>query len=222
MNSNGSVNRSEIDSLMQQTDEEKLRCVQNQNLGMQTSGLLIFSLHHTKPKKSFLDPIFQKYTSIGLPKSMTIGTEIEMEGEAASVFLNWIPAPLPFWESVEDMTLKSGVEIRSKILKDKPEDLEEIYYIYKMLDISGLKPSERCGGHIHIGSDYLTTNESYLAFEELIGNTEKLLFLIANAPGELPREGIKTHAFPQSRTFEVSMQKGEFDRNIKYIQRYIN
>lgn len=72
-----------------------------------------------------------------------------------------------------------------------------------------LQATERCGGHIHLGADYLTTLEEYKEFFEIYGNAEKIIYLISNKPGELPRESIRTYAKPVSEILENEIYQGE-------------
>lgn len=62
--------------------------------------------------------------------------------------------------------------------------------------------SERCGGHIHIGADYLTSEKSWEALTEIWANTEEILYLISNTEEELPRNGIAEYARPMAIDIE--------------------
>ena len=66
----------------------------------------------------------------------------------------------------------------------------------------GQYSSSRCGGHIHIGADYLTTEHSWDNLKEIIKNTEKILYIISNKAGEIPRDGIFEYAKPSLGDFE--------------------
>ncbi len=69
--------------------------------------------------------------------------------------------------------------------------------------------SSRCGGHIHIGKDYLTTSKSWNNFTELWGNAEKIFYIISNKEGEIPRDGILKYAIPISGNFEEVLNTGK-------------
>ena len=82
-----------------------------------------------------------------------------------------------------------GVEAISPILTDCKEDIEDVYMMCEMLKDQEI--SEKCGGHIHIGSDYLTSKEAYANLYEIWGNTENIMYLISNEAGKAPRRGVR-------------------------------
>lgn len=75
----------------------------------------------------------------------------------------------------------------------------------------GQTVSERCGGHIHIGADYLTTEESWRNLIEIWGNSEEVLYIISNKDGEIPRDGVAEYAKPISSDFENILNRGTVD-----------
>ena len=83
--------------------------------------------------------------------------------------------------------------------------MHEINEICLLLNRLGQKISERCGGHIHIGSDYLTTKESWLNLLQLWSNNEELLYIIANKEGETPRFMLSSYAKPYSSALEKKL-----------------
>ena len=112
------------------------------------------------------------------------------------------------WESKGDGSLDNGVEIVSPILIDKKEDVEDIYMICQMLQRCGQGITEKCGGHIHIGSDYLTIKDSYINLFEIWGNCEEIIYKIANEQGEIPREGIQEYSSPISSKLNDALENG--------------
>lgn len=64
------------------------------------------------------------------------------------------------------------------------KDNENIHIMCNMLQQSGAEISTRCGGHIHIGADYLTSEQSFLNLTALWSNTEKVLYQICNKAGD--------------------------------------
>ena len=75
----------------------------------------------------------------------------------------------------------------------------------------GQTVSERCGGHIHIGANYLTMEESWKNLTEIWGNAEEILYVISNKAGEIPRNGIVKYAKPISCDFENILNSGTVD-----------
>lgn len=140
---------------------------------------------------------------ISLPKGMTIGIEIEAEGKEirGKLFDNW--------EAKEDGTLNKGTEVASPILEGYESDTMNIYRICTILKEMGFESSKQCGGHIHIGANYLTSKEAYTNLIELWGNLEEILYIISNAEGEIIRdEGASTYAIPLSGKIEKALQRG--------------
>ena len=64
-----------------------------------------------------------------------------------------------------------------------------------------------CGGHIHIGADYLTSVQAFNNLKELWTNNEKIFYIISNKEGELPREGIEAAAVPVSQEMESELEE---------------
>lgn len=142
-----------------------------------------------------------KYHSFGLPENMTIGVEIEAEGERNISFIN-DKRSISGWKCKIEVGLWNGLEVVSPILQDKPENVISIYKVTETLKKSGFIAGIQCGGHIHIGVDYLKSVEAIKEFLEIFGNAEKILYLISNQPGEVSRCGILSVARPISSKIE--------------------
>lgn len=145
-----------------------------------------------------------------LPGSMTIGIEIETEGEN-NYFLKSLNGIIDDgWECIYDLSLNSeGIEVTSRVLAGNHE--ESSYSIKKVcarLEILDRTVSKRCGGHVHIGADYLSSLQSWKNLIELYGNIEEILFIISNEAGELPREGVLEYAKPISLNFMELLNEG--------------
>ena len=74
--------------------------------------------------------------------------------------------------------------------------------------------SDNCGGHIHIGTNYLTIEESWSNLGDIWGNTEKILYIISNEVGELPRYKVNQTAKPFSKVLEERLndERGEVEK----------
>ncbi len=142
---------------------------------------------------------------IHLPKGMTIGIEIECEGDSSKQILN-LEELFKGWEIKEDATLgewdedekksKGGVEVVSPVLQAEDKNETSIYKVCSFLDWAGQSVTEKCGGHIHIGADYLKDINAWKNLVEIWSNTEKMIFLISNDAGNLPRESVYEFAGP--------------------------
>ena len=69
----------------------------------------------------------------------------------------------------------------------------------------GQTVSNNCGGHIHIGANYLTMEESWNNLGDIWGNAEKILYIISNEAGELPRHKVNQTARPFSKVLEEKL-----------------
>ena len=151
-----------------------------------------------------------KYKSFNLPKEMTVGIEIESEGE----YKDLLPYFIRKWDIKDDTSLEGeGKECTSPIMHDGSKYIYEIYKITEILQKMGMHATQRCGGHVHIGADYIKTEEGFQELLELWGNTEEIYYLISNKPGELPRRGIETYAAPISS----KIQKAKLDKKRKDV-----
>ena len=117
------------------------------------------------------------------------------------------------------------VEASSKILKDRKEDIDSIYNINQILKEAGLDVDENCGGHIHIGADYLSSKESLQRLLELFCNCEEIFYIISNEKGSTMRLSYDDYASAVSGLFrEYNIDEDndttidKFIRDIKRIQ----
>lgn len=167
-------------------------------------------------RKFFLREQEIRYTEIGLDKNITFGLEIESLGKESDKILEVGKANetkmdptkdiecgtllsrenedgKKSWTSMPDASLVmgQGLEMVSPIFTDNIHDIEDIYMVCNMLQENGQEIGDCCGGHIHIGSDYLTSKEAYANFYEIFGNTERLLYIMSNEKGKEPRRGVR-------------------------------
>ena len=153
---------------------------------------------------------------------MTIGIEIESEGENSRKINTKM---LPFgWDIHLDTTLNKGTEIVSPILHSGDE--KEIAKVCNLLSSLGQSISGNCAGHIHIGADYFDNDvESFKILLEMFANAEKILFLISNKVGDIPREKSFRFAIPitskivnKNINFDDINDVNSFSKNIHNIQ----
>ncbi|MBO5348852.1 MAG: amidoligase family protein [Clostridia bacterium] len=159
---------------------------------------------------------------INLPEDMTIGVELESVGKNSTKILREFY--ILDWNSRPDGSLtekdpnsiisKYGVEVVSPILRGNNQNRSrEILFMTSFLKNSGQYTNETCGGHIHIGADFLTSIESYKNLIEIWTNSEKILYIISNRERELPRNSIFTYAFPISGELEKKLNNGSVNLN---------
>lgn len=169
----------------------------------------------------------EEVKKIDLPENITIGVEIESEGKQ-SEFIRDLEKFYKDWIIKYDASIKKGVEIVSPILT--PSRSEEIYQVCNRLHLCGQEITPSCGGHIHIGANYLTTADSFKALITIWEETEKLLYIISNKEGEIPRESIKRFAKTVSpkimkaiKSGKINLEKeeelGEFISELQKVQK---
>ena len=148
---------------------------------------------------------FTKISPITLPGQMTIGVEIESEGLASREEIAGIIGNLS-WKLKPDDTLDDGIEAVPSSGLTPSTAGDEIYGACKALCLSGQTISERCGGHIHIGADYLTDLQDWKNLRTIWNDTEKILYIISNRKGEIPRKGVLVYARPISGNDESKQE----------------
>ena len=157
------------------------------------------------------DDIPLDYTDveIDLPEDMTIGVEIESLGKYAKAV--HYRKKIEGWSAKEDGSIhgnsdEKGVEVVSPILKgDNKETTRNIQKVTGILKAAGERANSSCGGHVHIGANYLTSPQAFYNLEELWANNERILYAISNKEGEKPRDSITSYATPVSGEFEKTL-----------------
>ena len=151
-------------------------------------------------------PSVKKFKKFNLPEQMTVGIEIESEGNASRIIEEYFH--FGEWKAKEDVTLRRGVEVVSPILSSTDKDAEELYTVLEWIQSLDQTTSERCGAHIHIGADYLTSKQAYLIFQMIWCNLENVLYAICNETGTVPRETVLKYAPPMSPKMEKAIETG--------------
>jgi hypothetical protein len=134
------------------------------------------------------------------------------------------------WNTAKDRSLFGGVEIKSPVLQASPKAANDIFLVTSMLKAMGQQISERCGGHIHIGADFLKSKQAWTNLIEIWCNTEKILYAICNEAGDAPRMKVVTYAKPVAPKVQEAIENGsitldnddqldEFISSIKALQR---
>lgn len=180
--------------------------------------IIQMSLRNREKVKEIFKKPSQKYSKIGLDENMTIGMEIESEGAMSRPIIR-IKKLLKRregeeeigWETKSDASLKRGVEVVSPILTDNEEDIEDLYIICSMLQRCGNETNERCGGHIHIGANYLKSKEAFINLFEIWGNAEEVICKMSNAKNIVPRFSLQEYARPISPRINKAIEKGSIN-----------
>jgi len=160
-----------------------------------------------KPEDCKKLSMITKKTQITLPPNMTIGVEIESEGIDTKIIERLLEEKN--WTTKGDGSLRDGTEVVSDILTgDTKSSSNEIKSVCAVLNGVGQNISDRCGGHIHIGADYLTSRQDWNNLIQIWGNAEKVLYIISNEEGNIPRDGAAKYAGPISKKIETAIEHG--------------
>lgn len=164
---------------------------------------------------------------IKLPKEIGFGIEIETEGKYSELVTDEI---LPSgWQGVIDATLDHGIEAVSPILHSGNED--EIDKVCAFLTSFGQVVNSNCAAHVHIGCAYFNNDiHCFKNLLELCSNCERILYLISNEEGTIPRNRIFKYASPISNKIFMAINDGvikfdfiedvsTFSKNINSIQK---
>lgn len=174
-----------------------------------TKTLLITSLKDKGKRDSLLGIQNNEYSNISLPDGLTVGIEIECEGlNSSDAYV--VDKIIPGWKGIRDGSLEEGVEVVSPILTNTEGDTKDIYAVCKVLQDIGQETSERCGGHIHIGANYLKSKEAFVNLIELWSNNEEIFFILSNKNGEITRESVATFAPPLSKKIKEEIDADKF------------
>ena len=162
---------------------------------------------------------------IFLPKDMTLGLEIECTGYFSQLIHK--TKALCGWRAKNDGTIMNnedeaiGVEVVSPILTgDSEEVTKSVVAVMETLKEMGQYSNYSCGGHIHIGANYIKMPQAFRNLLELWYNNEKIIYLISNKAGELPREAIFEHAKPESKEAEDNIDSIILLNNEEDIDRF--
>ena len=168
---------------------------------------------------------FTNKSNIKLPSDMTVGVEIESEGEKKdNSFLIEKLTKDTEWDTKGDGTLIYGTEVASHILTgDMKKASNEIKNVCAVLNGIPQTVSERCGGHIHIGADYLKTKKDMVNLIKIWSNAEKILYIIGNEKSEIPRKEVLKYAPPVSKKFEEAIENGTINlESEEELEKFVN
>lgn len=142
--------------------------------------------------------IIKNHEHIYMPDQMTLGVELEIVGMASNYLYGTL---IKGFKGKNDNTIKDekypGVEIISPILKSS--NVDDVLGVAKQLTMLGEYTNNSCGGHIHIGANYLEIkddiqkiNEEATKFVwksliEMWKSNEEIMYKITNRTGEKHR-----------------------------------
>lgn len=149
---------------------------------------------------------------LGLDKKISMGFEIEAQGLSADLAKRIqedkdlystlkskqnLSEGFGRWKIDYDGTVPEGLELISPVLYDKEKDWQSLEEVCNTLKSLGAKIDSSCGGHIHIGSDYLGSDEN--AWKNLFKiwqNAEEFIYKMSSQSGEPLRKEVLYQASP--------------------------
>lgn len=161
-----------------------------------------------------------KRLSLDISPDITIGVELETTNENIQRFKN-VPSLFENFDVTMDNSVKNGLEVVSPILHYNKEDLTTLEALCNVLQSVGFTTDDTCGGHIHIGANYLKTKEDYAIFLYLFANCEDIIYKITDRACSQKRLSILKYASKIKNQFIMSIANGTLD-NAESCAEYIN
>lgn len=162
-------------------------------------------------KEEQLKKISLPKTNFDIDPEITFGIELEacnLDNKSIIIAKNFSD-----WEVKGDFTVSNGTEFSSPVFHYNKDDLEEVYYVCDFMKKHGFYTDETCGGHIHIGADYLDDKAmKYLYY--IYYNTEDILYQISNRSGMKIREGCLRHARAMHPKLENAIEQNIINLHI--------
>ena len=119
-------------------------------------------------------------------ENITIGVELECCNKDIQKYRK-LKNLYKNYDIKEDPSVRSGFEITSPILHYTLSDMSSLNEVCELLKKCNFYTDETCGGHIHIGSDYLTSNNELLMLLYLYIYTEDIIYYITDKEGSVKR-----------------------------------
>lgn len=180
--------------------------------------MIINSITNKELQKNLMDLLykngiynqFEINKTLTIPDDMTFGIEIEAEGSYNRIMKTGM---LPKgWLIKSDPTLKHGIEAISPILKNGSE--QEIGKVCSIMKSLKLEATRSCAGHVHIGTSFFENDvNGFKNLLEIFSNMERVLYLISNEEGDIPRKYIFKYALPITIKLDHVISSGAVDFN---------
>lgn len=210
-----------VDRVILENESDKNKYIEKlESLGLEKFSEYLKFLEDEEYRKQVIKSENDNYKGkITIPEDMTVGMEIECVG-VHSHFIKEHNKKVNFlgdWMCDLDSSVESenviegkGIEVKSPILTgNQNETTNNIRNVSTILKKFGQYTNDTCGGHIHIGADYLKSAKAYQNLIEICGNAEAVMYIIANEEGTIPRKF--DYAKPMSNKLEEALEKGTID-----------
>lgn len=154
-----------------------------------------------------------------IDSNISIGVELETCHKDIEVLKVLKEMPHGF-KIIRDGSVKSGFEIVSPILHHTQEDMNSLNDICKILKDNSFYTDSSCGGHIHLGADYLESIDEYKMFLHLYCNFEDIIYLICNKVNSKSRPSINRYASKTKLQYLNALKDGLFDGDYESLEEF--
>lgn len=156
---------------------------------------ILYLLHtnEEKYKLKYHNTLEENNIDKGINPNITIGIELETVNDEINKYQN-IPCLFNNYEVTIDNSVKNGFEVVSPILHYTTEDLSTLKSVCEVLKNTNFYTNDTCGGHIHIGADYLKTKQDYNMFMYLYINMEDIIYKITDKAHSQKRLSVLKYA----------------------------
>lgn len=148
-----------------------------------------------------------------IDSQITIGVELECCNKNIDHYKN-IESVLKDFTIKDDASVKSGFEIVSPILHYTKSDMQKLKSVCELLKKNEFYTDYSCGGHIHIGANYLTTVQEMYMLLYLYNNCEHIIYQICNKKHSKIRESINKYAKATKEIYLKASEEGKLDETL--------
>lgn len=149
--------------------------------------------------------------------NITIGVELETCHKNIEVLK--ILKEMPHGFTIKkDGSVNSGFEIVSPILRHTNYDMSNLKDICRILEENSFYTDQSCGGHIHLGADYLETIDEYKMFLHLYCNFEDIIYLICNREHTKGRKTLNRYASKMKKQYMQASKEGFFEGDYESLE----
>lgn len=138
---------------------------------------------------------------------ITVGVELELYNKDV-VNYKGFSTVLKNYVVAGDPTLKKGIEVISPVIGYNKEDLQRLKSVCKLLKECDFYTGKACGGHVHIGANYLSRKEDYFMLLYLYSNCEDIIYLITDKEGSVKRSDAGIYAKKVKDVFVRAVREG--------------
>mgnify|MGYP004529108585 CR=1 FL=1 len=155
----------------------------------------------------------EEIAEYNIDDAITIGIELECCNKNINNYKK-VKTVFKDFEIKSDCSVKSGFEIVSPILHYTKEDMTKLKSVCEILKDCKFYTDSSCGGHIHIGADYLeSTREMYMLLY-LYNNCENIIYLICNKEHSKTRKSGIVYAKKIKNDYLKASKNGSLNENL--------